>query len=159
MTVAGPNDESRCAACERIGRALRGEPDHLFIRDLGRTLVFLHQHQPYAGWCVLFLKEHREHLADLPVESQAAIFEDVAGVAAAVHRAFAPQRINYECLGNQMHHVHWHVIPRYSRPLDPDPGQTVWVRPTSELNAPLERERAAELVDRLRNEITPLARR
>jgi diadenosine tetraphosphate (Ap4A) HIT family hydrolase len=33
-------------------------------------------------------------------------------------------RINYECLGNQVAHVHWHVIPRHAS--DPDPRNAVW---------------------------------
>ena len=27
---------------------------------------------------------------------------------------FRSVRINYENLGNQLHHIHWHVIPRYA---------------------------------------------
>jgi diadenosine tetraphosphate (Ap4A) HIT family hydrolase len=108
---------------------------------------------------VLFLKEHCEHLADLSPDRQVAIFRDVMNVAAAVRALFAPQRINYECLGNQLSHVHWHVIPRYQRPVDPDPGQVVWLRPAAELSAPLERGHAAMLVERLRAGLSPVNRR
>jgi diadenosine tetraphosphate (Ap4A) HIT family hydrolase len=62
-----------------------------------------------------------------------------------------PQRINYECLGNQLAHVHWHVIPRYAAPIDPDPTETVWVRPANERNAGVTPERAAALIERVRH--------
>ena len=29
--------------------------------------------------------------------------------------AFQPDRINYAHLANRLHHVHWHVVPRYAR--------------------------------------------
>lgn len=48
-------------------------------------------------------------------------------VARSIMEAFAPERINYECLGNQINHVHWHVIPRYAD--DPDPQKPIWVIP------------------------------
>lgn len=73
---------------------------------------------------MLLLKEHVEHLAELPLARQARVFEDVAWVAAAQRKVFGPVRINYECLGNQVAHVHWHVIPRHTD--DPDPRNPVW---------------------------------
>jgi diadenosine tetraphosphate (Ap4A) HIT family hydrolase len=141
-----------CPACGRI--AARHQADtawsHLFIADLDETAVYLHEHQRYEGWCVLFLKDHAEHLADLPADRQARIFGEVAKVAAAVRGAMNPRRINYECLGNQLHHVHWHVVPRYLPPMDPDPNETVWVRPANERNAGVTRERAGVLIGRIR---------
>lgn len=57
-----------------------------------------------------------------------AAFDEGAGPVRAVPSG--PIRINYECLGNVVAHVHWHLIPR--RASDPDPGATVWVRPAPE---------------------------
>lgn len=141
-----------CPACRRLASIGRADSDWApyFIAELQETAVYLHEHQRYEGWCVLFLKEHAEHLADLPVERQSRIFADVARVAGAVRAAFNPRRINYECLGNQLAHVHWHVIPRYAAPADPDPTETVWVRPAAERNAGVSPERAANLIEQLR---------
>ena len=107
----------------------------------------LHKHQPFTGgvggWCTLWLKDHHEHLALLPVKRQAKLAEDVAELAAAMHRALTPlgmRRINYECLGNVVAHVHWHLIPRFDRPMDPEPGATVWVRPGAELECGVSNE-------------------
>lgn len=141
-----------CAACLRL--ATRTRPDapwaHLFIADLEETALYLYEHQRYEGWCVLFLRDHAEHLADLPIERQSRVFADVARAAAAVRAAVAPRRLNYECLGNQLAHVHWHVIPRATPPADPEPGETVWVRPAAERNAGVTPAHAAALVARLR---------
>ena len=141
-----------CAGCERVGAGARPGSawSHLFIAELAETSVFLHEHQFYEGWCVLFLTDHADHLADLPVHRQARIFADVARVAGAVRAAMNPRRINYECLGNQLSHVHWHVIPRYTHPIDPDPTETVWVRPATERNAGVTPEKAAAIIAKLR---------
>lgn len=37
---------------------------------------------------------------------------------------YQAKKINYELLGNQLPHVHWHVIPRLAN--DPDPLEPVW---------------------------------
>ena len=122
----------------------------LRIAALRESVVFLHEHQAYPGWCVVVLNDHAEHLGDLPVARQLRLWEDVAQVAAAVRRAFAPVRINYECLGNLVGHVHWHVIPRYAEPADPDPRSTVWTRPAAERDCGVTAELAAEMIERLR---------
>jgi diadenosine tetraphosphate (Ap4A) HIT family hydrolase len=142
-----------CPACERIAKLNAGSPGPLHVVTLTETAVYLHEHQRYEGWCVLFLKDHAEHLADLPLERQSRIFAEVARVANAVRTAMKPRRINYECLGNQLNHVHWHVIPRYAAPVDPDPNETVWVRPAAERNAGVAPERVGTLIARIRNQL------
>lgn len=113
-------------------------------------MVVLHDHQAYEGWCVLLLKDHVEHLHLLPAPRQARLAEDIADAAAAIMRAFGPNRINYECLGNQLAHVHWHVVPRYAAPIDPDPREAVWVQPKGFLQAGVTPERRIALIERLR---------
>ncbi len=120
-----------CSACLRLSDPAA---DPLYIATLRQSIVMLHEHQAYPGWCVLYLRHHAEHLHELPTRVRTELMLDVADAADAVVRAFAPRRVNYECLGNQLAHVHWHVIPRYSPPLDPDPRNVVWVRDGAELN-------------------------
>lgn len=74
---------------------------------------------------------------------------DVMDVADAITKAFAPRRLNYENLGNVVPHVHWHIIPRYDAPKDPDPGSTVWTQPEHELNCGVTNARRDELIQRL----------
>ena len=40
---------------------------------------------------------------------------------------YTPRKINYELLGNQTPHIHWHVIPRLAD--DPAPLEAVWAVP------------------------------
>lgn len=135
-----------CPACTRL-EAIRADP--LFIAELRESVAVLHAHQPLPGWCVLLLKDHAEHLHELSAQRQSRLWADVGDVARAVNIAFAPRRLNYECLGNVMPHVHWHVIPRYAPPADPEPGATVWTRPTEWLDCGVHPDAARELVARL----------
>lgn len=122
-----------CAGCARVDpRAAERHP--LFVARLEETTVFLHDHQPLAGWTVLYLNEHGEHMADLSAARQARVLAEVCRAARAVRAATGCRRINYECLGNVLAHVHWHVIPRYLEPVDPEPRRTVWTRPEGWLN-------------------------
>ena len=41
--------------------------------------------------------------------------EEVTRVARAVATAFGAVKMNYELLGNQIAHIHWHLIPRRGR--------------------------------------------
>ena len=139
-----------CPACARLERVRRGE-DPLCICEMRESFCLLHKHQGYEGWCSVFLKDHAERLEDLSRSRQERLWADVMDVAGAIGRAFSPRRLNYECLGNVVPHVHWHVIPRYAAPVDPDPSSTVWTRPESELNCGVSPERAAELILRLKD--------
>ncbi len=144
---------ANCPLCERVRAALAGSYPFT-IAELEETVVVLHEHQAYPGWCVLLLKNHAEHLADLDGARQQRLWGEVARVADAVRAAVNPARINYECLGNVVPHVHWHVIPRFAPPLDPDPRATVWVRPALELNCGADVARAGEVIADIRSRLT-----
>ena len=137
-----------CSACQRIAQCRAGT-NPFFIAELSESVVVLHDHQSYEGWCVLLLKDHAEHLHVLSIERQQRLAADVGRVAAAIATVFSPNRINYECLGNQLAHVHWHVIPRYSAPRDPDAKNVVWVRPAGELQCSVEAKKRDEMILRL----------
>lgn len=114
---------SDCPLCRQLEQAKAGAHP-LHIADLKRTSVFLSENQGLQGWCVLVLRQHIEHMSDLSLDEQMSLFREVALVASAIRARFAPVRINYECLGNVVPHVHWHLIPRYGN--DPDPKSPVW---------------------------------
>lgn len=141
-----------CAACERIARIRRGDDPEL-LAELSESYAVLADCQHWPGWCTLFLKDHHGHLADLPIDRQARLFADVARTAAAIRAVLAPRRLNYECLGNVLAHVHWHVIPRH--PDDPQPHDTIWVRPPEERADRGDPAARADLVARLRAALHP----
>ena len=141
---------STCPACQRIAEA-RAKTNPFVIAELRESIAVLSDHQSYEGWTVLLLKDHAEHLHLLDEDRQVRLAADVADTARAIAKAFNPARINYECLGNQLAHVHWHIIPRYQPPIDPDPRQPIWGRPKPELECGVTPEKRSELIKRLRD--------
>ena len=145
-------DSMDCFACERIQQIRRGENPHFFA-ELAESYAVLADEQAYRGWCILLLKDHHEHLAGLPLDRQSRLWNDVARVASAVTRELKPVRINYECLGNLLHHIHWHVIPRHAD--DPDPTKPVWGWPEEQLKGTMTEAEQGELVKQLRAKLAP----
>ncbi len=111
--------EAGCPMCDR----LEAESE-LFIADLGTSRVFLNEDQFFPGWVFVVLRRHATELYDLSAAERAVLIEDVSRVADALARAFRPVKMNYELLGNQVPHIHWHLIPRLVG--DPDPRWPVW---------------------------------
>lgn len=141
-----------CPLCDCV----RGDVgDLVVIADLELSRVFLGDNQGCAGWCVLMLRSHVEHLDELAVDRQAELFREVAAVARAIREVFptsgaggGPPRINYECLGNQTPHIHWHVIPRHAD--DPEPRSAVWGRGPEQLKGSMTKAQREELAGKLR---------
>jgi diadenosine tetraphosphate (Ap4A) HIT family hydrolase len=113
MTASG------CVMCERGA----GEGD-LHIADLEVSRAYLNEDQFFPGWVFVVLRRHATELYELSPSERAALIEDVNRVAAALARVFRPAKMNYELLGNQVPHIHWHLIPRLAG--DPDPRWPVW---------------------------------
>jgi diadenosine tetraphosphate (Ap4A) HIT family hydrolase len=139
-----------CLACERIAQ-IQNERNDDFVAELSEAYVTLADEQAYRGYCILLLKEHEEHLGALPFDRQARLWDDVARVADALTKEVAPLRLNYACLGNLLHHVHWHVIPRSAD--DPEAQHPIWVRPLSERRVALPADQKRELIGRLRKRL------
>jgi len=134
-----------CFGCERVERIRRGA-DREFVAELGESYVVLADEQAYRGYCLLLLKDHAEHVTDLPLERQVRLWEDVSHLGSVLMRELSPVRLNYACLGNWMTHVHWHVIPRYAD--DSEAQHPIWVRPLAERRLELVgAEREALLAD------------
>jgi diadenosine tetraphosphate (Ap4A) HIT family hydrolase len=116
-----------------------------WIADLGRSRVYLHADQFFPGWTVLVWTGHVTELFDLSREERARMIEEVSGVAAAVAAVFQPVKVNYGLLGNQLPHLHWHVIPRLAD--DPAPREAAWGVPHQpvSLDAAARHERIARI--------------
>ncbi len=94
------------------------------IAELGLTVSYLHEDQFFPGWTVLALKRHATELYELTRSERIQLIEEMSEVAAALAMTFEPVKINYELLGNQLSHIHWHLIPRLAD--DPAPRDAVW---------------------------------
>lgn len=132
---------SPCKACLGLW-----PPKDDFIADCGQTAAYLHDDQFFNGWTVLVLKRHATELFQLSRDERAGLIDEVASVAHHLTKEFEAVKINYELLGNQLPHIHWHVIPRLAN--DPAPLEPVW-RITHARQSLPERERA-EMICRLR---------
>lgn len=108
-----------CAACSWQWPSA----DHR-IADFGTSIAYLFEDQFFPGWTVLVLKRHATELFQLSIDERSRLIEEVSTMAEALMEAFHPAKINYELLGNQLPHIHWHVIPRLAD--DPSPRDPVW---------------------------------
>lgn len=89
--------------------------DNLMIEidKLNVSTVFLFKEQTYKGRCNVVYKDHVKELFELNGQDLAAFMNDVKKVAAAVDKAFQPNKINYGAYGDTLHHLHMHVVPKY----------------------------------------------
>lgn len=83
------------------------------IAKLDVSTVFLFKEQTYTGRCNVVYKNHVKELFDLDQQELAAFMNDVKKVAAAVNKAFEPNKINYGAYGDTLHHLHMHIVPKY----------------------------------------------
>ena len=108
-----------CKACQRTWP----REDH-FIADLGLSKAYLHDDQYFPGWTVVVFQRHATELFHLAPTERIQLMEEVNLVAKTLAQVFAAKKINYELLGNQLPHIHWHLIPRLAT--DPAPLEPVW---------------------------------
>jgi len=132
-----------CPAC--AGQWPRAEQR---IADFDQSTAYLHHDQFFPGWTVLVLKRHATELFTLAPAERAALMEEVSRVAEALARVFGAHKMNYALLGNQIAHIHWHLIPRLaneSRRTEPVWGQdhAPLVLPAAERTERITRIRAA----------------
>jgi diadenosine tetraphosphate (Ap4A) HIT family hydrolase len=94
------------------------------IADLGGAVAYLNEDQFFRGWTFLVLKRHATELFELRPDERRELMESLSRVAKALADEYAATKVNYELLGNQVAHIHWHVIPRCAD--DPAPRGPVW---------------------------------
>ena len=78
----------------------------------------------YPGFCRVILNRHEKEMTDLAEQERAQLMRTVFAVETALRELLSPEKINLASLGNQVPHLHWHVIPRFGDDMHfPDP---VW---------------------------------
>ena len=89
--------------------------DNLMIEigQLSVSTVFLFKEQTYSGRCNVVYKDHVKELFQLDEQELTAFMNDVKKVAAAIDKAFQPNKINYGAYGDTLHHLHMHIVPKY----------------------------------------------
>jgi diadenosine tetraphosphate (Ap4A) HIT family hydrolase len=111
-----------CEICSRIEQMGAGSP--YLVAELETGYAVLADSQYIPGYTIFLCKTCVPELHDLAEEERWRFLNEMALIAEAVFRAFAPRKLNYELLGNSVPHLHWHLFPRYDD--DPNPTWPVW---------------------------------
>ncbi len=114
---------NNCLICERI-QLIKKNANPYFIKELSTGYVVLADNQFYKGLTLFLSKVHKRELCELDKKFRDVFLTEMADVAESVFKAFKPQKINYELLGNKDCHLHWWIIPRYFN--DPNPTKPIW---------------------------------
>lgn len=84
----------------------------------------LGDHQFYYGYTLFLSKVHARELHEVDKQFKNKFLFEMSEVAEAVFKAFKPEKLNYELLGNTDEHMHWHIFPR--RKTDPMSHTSIW---------------------------------
>lgn len=98
----------KCLACNPSA-----EYKKLDIKEYKYWLIGLHANQAYLGRSVIILKRHLEDIFDISLDEREELFTITKQLRESLSINFQPDRFNYATLGNEVSHVHLHVIPRY----------------------------------------------
>lgn len=91
------------------------------------------RNQAYRGHCILIYDpRHAARPDELSKVEWGRYSDDLHTAVRALMDVCRPDHINVESLGNQMPHLHWHVIPRYQT--DPRWGSAVWTTTIEEMH-------------------------
>ena len=83
--------------------------------------------QDYPGYCRVILNRHVREMTDLAESERHRLMDAVYACESALRELFRPGKVNLASFGNQVPHLHWHVIARQiDDPHFPDP---VWAAP------------------------------
>jgi diadenosine tetraphosphate (Ap4A) HIT family hydrolase len=116
--------EPDCAFCRQL-QTLDGRPAPDVVWAFPHSVAFLGTWQYYHGYCVLVSRQHATELSGLDVVQRREYLDEMCLLAKAIEGAYRPHKMNYELLGNQVPHLHWHLFPRYAD--DPDRLKPVWL--------------------------------
>ena len=111
--------DASCHACSGTW-----PPSDHFIADLGLSMAYLNDDQFFPGWSVVVFKRHATELFHLAPTERIQLMEEVSRFAKVLADTFDANKMNYALFGNQMSHIHWHLIPRIQG--DPAPLEPVW---------------------------------
>ncbi|MQY52441.1 HIT family protein [Rhodocyclus gracilis] len=67
----------------------------------------------YPGFCRVILWRHVREMSDLAPEEQTRLMRVVFAVESVLRRHSDADKINLASFGNQVPHLHWHIIPRW----------------------------------------------
>ncbi len=81
-------------------------------RDAQCRVIFVDD-PDYAGFCRVVWQAHVKEMTDLTKAEREHFMTVVFGVEKTLRELMHPDKMNLASLGNQVAHLHWHVIPRF----------------------------------------------
>ncbi len=115
-----------CSFCIRLEDTDREPPGEL-VWSFPTSMAFLGRWQHWQGYIVLVSRSHCREPIHLPQGELDSYTREMFMVARSIEKAFQPLKLNYELLGNQVEHPHWHIFPRQTNEMEKDQTQPVWV--------------------------------
>ena len=91
----------------------RPEKETVLWND-ARCRAILVDDPDYAGFCRVIWREHVKEMTDLAEADRNHFMTVVHAVEQVLRELMHPDKINLASLGNQVPHLHWHVIPRFA---------------------------------------------
>lgn len=105
----------------------------------------------YPGFLRVVWRDHVREMTDLAPVDRSHCLRVVLAVEQALRDTLRPDKVNLASLGNQVPHLHWHVIPRFADDAHfPEPVWGVRQRPGHPRELPAE-----DFTDRLVRELGP----
>lgn len=83
------------------------------ICELPMSKVILFKEQSHPGRMIVACKKHVDDITELTKEEREQYIEDINRVAVCIHKVFHPDKINFGAYGDTMHHLHFHLVPKY----------------------------------------------
>lgn len=113
-----------CPLCDKLNTIEQLPGDEL-VWQFPHSVALLGPWQYHTGYCILVARSHFTELHQMPAATRHAFLDEMTLLAHAIELTFLPRKMNYELLGNQVPHLHWHLFPR--RADDPETLKAVWL--------------------------------
>jgi diadenosine tetraphosphate (Ap4A) HIT family hydrolase len=117
-------DAPDCPLCRKVAVRLDLPADEI-VWSFPHSVALLGSWQYYHAYCILVARRHACELSGLSDAERRAYLDEMCLLARAIENEFRPLKLNYELLGNQVPHLHWHLFPRSAD--DPDRLKPVWL--------------------------------
>jgi len=110
------------------------------------------------GFCRVIWNRHVAEMTQLSYGERDLLMHLVFAVEGAVRAVMRPNKINLAALGNQVPHIHWHVIPRFEDDaFFPGSAWSNRLRDTPDAILNIRRQQALELPQAIRAAIATLS--
>jgi len=98
--------DAACPLCARQG-------EQVLWRD-ALCRVILAGEPGYPGFCRVVWEAHVAEMTDLEPAARERLLAVILATERALRDLLRPAKVNLASLGNQVPHLHWHVIPRFA---------------------------------------------